>query len=50
MKLLIASDMNTPSIPIKRGRIIVRGATIITFLKIEKKIAYLDLPNPTATD
>ena len=37
MKLLIASAMKIPLIPINFGKITVNGATMMTFLKIEKK-------------
>ena len=39
MKLLIASAIKTPLMPINFGKITVKGATMITFLKIEKKMA-----------
>ena len=50
MKLLIASAIKTPLMPINFGKITVQGATMITFLKIEKKMACFDFPKPTAVD
>ena len=52
MKLEMGSAMNTPLVPspINCGSRTVSGVTIITFLKIEKKIARLDFPSATKMD
>src|SRR5690554_1028955 len=45
----IGSDRNTPMLPSVQslGKRITRGVTITTVLKVEKKIACLDLPKAT---
>ena len=52
MRLEIGSARKTPSTPRPKnfGRISVRGTTMITFLKIEKKIDCLAFPSATKLD
>ena len=51
MKFDIGSARNTPFTPREKnfGRRIVRGVTMITFLKMEKNTAYPDFPRDTKT-